>query len=117
MWSEQGGVVPVEPRVPRCRPVILPRAGMHGVSAREQSRPEKATGTATHHLEYGTPRDLPIWIERYAGTLGCDASPAAIAVEIEDLLAERKCQRITIGQLRGGNAELRAQLASPAPEA
>lgn len=50
--------------------------------------------------------DLPIWIARYAELLGCDRSPAAIAVAIENLLGERERQRKAIGRLRGLNAEL-----------
>ncbi|WP_164103657.1 hypothetical protein [Candidatus Laterigemmans baculatus] len=49
--------------------------------------------------------DLPIWIERYAECLGCDAQAASVAVAIEDLLSERERQRKALGQLRGQGAE------------
>lgn len=61
----------------------------------------------TQHMEQVMPKDLPIWIERFAELLGCDSRPASIAVAIEDLLAERERQCKTIGRLRGRMAGLR----------
>lgn len=52
------------------------------------------------------PEDLPLWIERYAESLGCDCRAASVAVAIEDLLAERERQRSEIGRLRGKIAAL-----------
>ena len=54
--------------------------------------------------------DLPIWIAHYAELLGCDRTPAAIALAIENLLGERERQREMIGRLRGRNAELQHAL-------
>lgn len=56
--------------------------------------------------------DLPIWIERYTSLFGCNCSPAAVAVAIEDLLRESERRRQTIGRLRGHHdAQRRLELA------
>lgn len=60
--------------------------------------------------------DMPHWVGHYAEMLGCDSDPAAVAVAIENLLAERERQRETIGRLRGANAELRAKSVHAVPE-
>lgn len=60
--------------------------------------------------------DLPHWVGHFADMLGCDSDPAAVAVAIESLLAERERQRKAIDRLRGENAAQRAKSVQPVPE-